>query len=76
MGNVFYLSILDLHSRNQSNFEFRRMQCCIYDLLHIDRILALWWSDVETPNETNEKEKDLLTTKNLSEAGTFSLNEE
>ena len=73
---VFDSSVLDLHSWNQSHFEFRRMHCSTYDFIHIDRILALWWSDVETLNETDEKEEGLLTTKNLSETGTSSLNEQ
>ena len=44
----------------------------MYDLLHMDRVLALWWTDVETLNETSDKEEGLLTTEDLSEARTLS----
>jgi len=36
--------------------------------------LALWWSKIEALNEIGEKEKDHLTTKNLSETRTLSYN--
>ena len=68
------LTLSRFHSGDQTNFEVRWSRSGSNNLLHCDRILALWWTNIETLNETCEEEEDLLTTKNLTETGALSYN--
>jgi len=67
-----FLESLIIDSRNHFHLEFGGKHTKGYDLPHSDRVLTLWWSNIEALNETGEKEKDHLATKNLCETRTLS----
>ena len=46
---------------DQTNFEGRWHRRKGVDSLDTDGVLAIWWSDIETLDETCEKEKGALT---------------
>lgn len=63
---------LFLNSGYETNFEVRWWRCKGGYFRHRDRVLALWRLDVETLDETRQKQKGHLKTKNLSETRTLS----
>jgi len=66
------LSLSWLHSWDQTNLEMRWSHRNGGDLFNLDWVLALWWSDIETLDETCEDKKYALASYDLSGARTLS----